>query len=153
MQRVGRPFTNCCPLVFPSRTNAFLHTSLLVGSHSPSLFQVTKTGGLLPPCPLLTVHSLAKLALPQRRSRRSSCFLAQMQSPHCQALGMASRPSSWPLVLFHSFHFHNYAFYGTSSFYPPGSPQRLYPYPCFSYFSLLSIGLKPTMLSSSFHEQ
>lgn len=70
MQRVGRPFTNCCPLVFPSRTNAFLHTSLLVGSHSPSLFQVTKTGGLLPPCPLLTVHSLAKLALPQRCSRR-----------------------------------------------------------------------------------
>lgn len=52
MQRVGRPFTNCCPLVFLSRTNAFLHTSLLVGSHSPSLFQVTKTGGLLPRCPL-----------------------------------------------------------------------------------------------------
>lgn len=125
----GPPFTNSSVPQSHHEQTAFFTTCLLLGSWTPlHQLQITRTSGLLSPCPPLVIRSLTRRV----RSSPPQSFLKVLPVswPRCRGCSIrpsvvVSRPPSWLLALLRPSHSCNYAFHGPSSLYSPGAPKAM----------------------------
>lgn len=124
----GPPFTNSSVLqTHLEQTPFFTSYLLLMSQPPPHQLQIRRASILLSLCPPLIVHSHTRL-VPSSPRQSVLPTVLPVSRPRCRDfrirhLFVASRSPSWFLAFLCSSRSCNYAFYGTSSLYSPGSPK------------------------------